>query len=341
MRVAGGEGARGRLSGVSASQSARPNTRPAATTEISWNDPLRRRMLAAADLLAALGAAAVAGIAGSGTAASFLCAAATLPLWGVAAKAHGLYDIDHARIRHLTADELPKLFHCAVLVTPCLALLFALVPAASLPAPAAVAMFVSLLACTITGRAAARALWRRIVPAERTLVLGDGELADSLARKFELEPGHHLEVVRFLSAADLTLHGSGSEDALAEIVARERVDRVAVALPELDEEVLRRVLAICHAHRLKLSVTPPIRAMLGTAVSLTHLAELPVIEFRTWDPSRSTMLLKRALDVAVAGGSLILLSPLMAVVAVAIRLDSRGAALFKQVRAGLGGKPFQ
>ncbi len=47
------------------------------------------------------------------------------------------------------------------------------------------------------------------------------------------------------------------------------------------------------------------RAMLGTAVELSHIAELPVIEYRTGNPSRSTMALKRALDVAVASVGLV------------------------------------
>jgi exopolysaccharide biosynthesis polyprenyl glycosylphosphotransferase len=51
-------------------------------------------------------------------------------------------------------------------------------------------------------------------------------------------------------------------------------------------------------------------------------------------------LVKRALDVAIAGLALALLSPLLLVVALAIRLDSRGPALFRQQRVGLGGRPF-
>jgi lipopolysaccharide/colanic/teichoic acid biosynthesis glycosyltransferase len=80
--------------------------------------------------------------------------------------------------------------------------------------------------------------------------------------------------------------------------------------------------------------------MLGTAVELNHLAELPLIEFRTWDPSRSTMLIKRTLDVVLAGLALILLGPLLLAAAVAIRLESSGPALFRQQRAGRGGVPF-
>ena len=73
-----------------------------------------------------------------------------------------------------------------------------------------------------------------------------------------------------------------------------------LAAPELDEPTLARVVRSCRSLGVKLSVAPPMRAMLGTAVELSHIAELPVIEYRTGNPSRSTMALKRALDVVVA-----------------------------------------
>jgi len=57
--------------------------------------------------------------------------------------------------------------------------------------------------------------------------------------------------------------------------------------------------------------------------------------------SRSTLVLKRLIDVAAAATGLILLSPLLILTALAIRLDSRGSVVFAQIRAGLGGRPFR
>jgi exopolysaccharide biosynthesis polyprenyl glycosylphosphotransferase len=94
------------------------------------------------------------------------------------------------------------------------------------------------------------------------------------------------------------------------------------------------VVRSCRSLGVKLSVAPPMRAMLGTAVELSHIAELPVIEYRTGNPSRSTMALKRSLDIIVATAGLIVLLPVMCIVAVMIKLDSRGPVLFIQPRAG-------
>ena len=85
---------------------------------------------------------------------------------------------------------------------------------------------------------------------------------------------------------------------------------------------------------------PPMRAMLGTAVQLNHIAEMPVIEYGTWGTSPSTMAIKRAVDVV--------LSAIGIVSGAADARDrggraahSRGPALFTQIRAGRDGKPFK
>ena len=57
--------------------------------------------------------------------------------------------------------------------------------------------------------------------------------------------------------------------------------------------------------------------------------------------ARSSKLLKRTTDIVLAGGGLILLSPLLASIACVIKLDGRGPVLFRQLRAGHGGKVFR
>ncbi len=66
-----------------------------------------------------------------------------------------------------------------------------------------------------------------------------------------------------------------------------------------------------------------------------------MLEYDTWDVSRSAMLIKRVFDVAVSSVALVVLLPLFPLVAIAIKLDSRGPVFFRQRRAGLDGRPFR
>jgi len=264
-------------------------------------------------------------------------AAASPPLWIVLAKVQGLYDADHRQLRHLTTDEIPSIFMWITLSVAATALLLSLADVPGLDGVAATAMWLAAFVAAVALRAAARGLWRRIVPQEATLVLGDGELARMLTRKLRLEPGHHAAL---LSADTADERSSAGGLALEAVVRSRGIERIVVAREDLDEASFREVVRVCRATRTKLSATPPLPAMFGTAVALTHLAEFPLIEFKTWDPSRSTLLLKHLVDRIGAAVALTLLAPLMLAIALAIRLDSAGPALFRQRRAGVEGRPF-
>jgi exopolysaccharide biosynthesis polyprenyl glycosylphosphotransferase len=305
-------------------------------------DALRRRVLALSDLITVLGAAAVFSRFGSeGTAAGLWFAAMALT-WIVLAKLYGLYDADHTRIRHTTLDEVPRLVNWVTSSVALTLLVIAIAPELSFSAAAAAAAWGTALGLAPLGRAGARGAWRRIVPPERGLLVGEGELANAFARKLALEPGHSFEIVRRIP---LPAGAKGPElraalDELRPAVEAERPERIVLAVEEASEELLAGVVAVCREARVKLSVAPPLRAMLGTAVNLSHLGELPVVEFRGWDPSRSTMAIKSLMDKVIAAVGLVVCSPLALAIAVAIRIDSRGRVIFRQTRAGKDARPF-
>lgn len=299
-------------------------------------DSFRRRLLGAADILAVLAAAVIVTITSADTASAGFWVAALSPFWIVGAKLYGLYDADHVKVRHLTIEELGGLFHWITLSVAAMAVFLALLPGNQFEVQDALAMWVTALVTAALLRAVARAVWRRIVPPDRAVLIGDGPLADAFVRKLALEPAHHLHVVATVPAPD-----HASSRTVQDAIRNARADRVVVAVEDLDEETLARVLATCRAHGIKTSVAPPLRAALGTAVRLNHLAELPLIEFRTWEVSKSTMLLKRAFDVVAGTVLLIVLSPVLIAIAIAIKLDSRGPVFFLQTRAGKDGRPFR
>ncbi len=313
-------------------------------------DSLRRRLLFTADVLTILFAVAVMTLV-EGTN-DPLWVLPTLPVWILVAKFEGLYDADHPRIWHLTSDEAPALFHWVTLSVAGSLLFIRALPDETVTLDSALALYAAALGSAFLLRSTARAIWRRRVPPERALVMGHGKLADAVARKLALEPGHHLSVLEPGGHEGGNGNGNGavrthvkveelSREDLEFLFSEAEVERVVLALPELDEATLSRVVSSCRATGVKLSVMPPMRAMLGTAVQLNHIAEMPVIEYGTWGTSWSTMALKRVVDICLSVIGLIVLAPLMLVVAAAVRFSSEGPALFRQVRAGRNGKPFK
>jgi exopolysaccharide biosynthesis polyprenyl glycosylphosphotransferase len=299
-----------------------------------WRDSLLRRLLAVADLITAALATAVVLVGTDDSLPGALRALLFLPVWILLAKLHGLYDRDHRAMRHLTVDELPSIVIWALAATTATVVLLSVTGGRSVTVWHGVDAW--LVACTsgFVLRSLARYVWRRTTPRERTLIVGSGPLADATRRKLELFRDMHLEPVasESLLSGDVLAQGNS---------ALGSIDRVILATPSFDEKLVAGLLAYCRRHQIKLSVIPPIRGMFGTAVQLDHVADLPVVQYNTWDVPRSTQLLKRCMDVALAALALVLLTPLFVLVAIAIRLDSSGPALFAQSRAGRNGMPFR
>jgi len=291
-------------------------------------------MLALADLGGALAGSASLGVAGSGRFNQALWSALIAPAWLVIAKFLGLYDRDQRSLRYLTVDELPRIFTWSLASTAGLVLFLSATPAGQLSAGEALQVGAVSSVAAFVLRACARSLWRRVTPPERTFIVGEGPLAAAASRKLELFPDIHVAVTGErgnLTPADLR----GSPDYLR------RVDRILVATSQLDEELIAALVGYCRRHQVNLSVVPPARGMFGTAVELSHVADLPIMEYNTWDVSRSTLLLKRVLDLAVASAGLVVLSPLLLSISALILLDGGGPVLFSQMRVGQYGRPFR
>jgi exopolysaccharide biosynthesis polyprenyl glycosylphosphotransferase len=259
-----------------------------------------------------------------------LCA---LPIWLVLAKLHGLYDRDHRSLRHLTVDEIPSLQIWAVSGAASTVLVLHLSPVGAPGYGTVLAMFGTAVGATLVLRIVTRVLWRSLVTPERALIVGSGPLAEMTRRKLHLFTDMHVAAVGARST--LTPAEVRAEPAwLADI------DRVLVAASPIDEELVAELVRVCRERKIKLSVIPPTGAF-GTAVQLSRLADLPVLEYNTWDISRSTLLLKRVMDATVSAVGLALFAPVLVVTALAVFLDRRGNPIFVQCRAGRDGKTFR
>jgi len=285
-------------------------------------------MLGLADLLVASGIGATLTLAHEE---SLLLAMASVPVGLVTAKLLGLYDVDHRAIRHLTVDEAPALAAWSAITA---AVTILLTPG-SLEVGQYVLLLLAATVAVFTLRATARWIWRLTTPAERTLVVGEGGPAIAIARKIELFDDMHLELDR--TEHPDALDGGSELDIDRALMG---IDRVVLAWSNAAPRFIEHLLTHCRRLEVKMSVISPFRGQARPAGKLSHVADLPVLEYNTWDVPRSTMALKRVVDVLGAGFALALLSPVFAVAAIAIKLDDRGPIFYRQIRAGRRGKPF-
>jgi len=296
-------------------------------------DALLRRMLAASDLLAVfIGGLSVGFLFGNNVSALFWTITLA-PLWVLLSKQVGLYDRDQRSLRHLTIDETAPLAVWAVLGSAGVVLFFHLPVPGSLSFNGAAHLAAATFVSAFAFRGLTRHLWRKITPPERTVVVGSGPETEAFLRKVDLFPETHLEVVASIPEMDF-------EEIRGDDDWWQSIDRIVVASAATDGRDVAQLIALGQEQGIRLSVIPLTRSLFGTAVQLSHIADLPVLEYRTWAIGRSTLFLKRLLDFFISLVALIVLLPLFALIALAIKLDSRGPVIYSQRRAGLSGKPF-
>jgi exopolysaccharide biosynthesis polyprenyl glycosylphosphotransferase len=299
-----------------------------------WRDARRRRFLAMADAVAAV--AATASIATSTT--MLIWGLSLLPVWIVLAKLFGLYDRDQGAIRPLTLDEVPAIAAWGAAGAVVLGLLLPLTQAGDIGLAEVVRCWAVATACGGILRALSRWVWRRTTPPELTAVIGNGQLADAVQRKVELFGDMHLDLAPS-RRVQAVASGRQPQADLRELVRG--LDRVIVASERLDPEFIGQLAGVCRTEQAKLNVVSPLRGRAGAVPRLAEVADLPILEYDTRDPSRSTILIKRGFDLVVATLGLLVLAPLLPLVLAAIKLDSRGPAIFVQHRAGRRAVPFR
>jgi exopolysaccharide biosynthesis polyprenyl glycosylphosphotransferase len=267
------------------------------------------------------------------------------PVWVMVLKLHGLYDNDHRRIRHSTLDELPSLISAAAIGTLVLDGLLALTPVGPLSPASAIAVGAATLALSFVLRGTMRFAWHRLTPVGTGIVIGRPRAVDVVARRVSTHPETRLRLVGYLSSEDepevTELPRLGTIADVATIAREHVIERVVVTEGEMSEPATERLIEECKAAGLALTFLPQHYGLLGPGVELNRLAELPVLDFRFSDPPRSTVAMKRAMDIVVSATLLLLLSPLLIAIALAILIDSGRPVLFRQRRAGEHGKPFK
>jgi exopolysaccharide biosynthesis polyprenyl glycosylphosphotransferase len=309
---------------------------------------LLRRMLASGDWLTLVATLCVVTAASSKTDIGTLFWATMFsPVWILVLKLHGLYDNDHRRIRHSTLDEISSLISAAALATLALDGLLALSPVGPLAAPSAIGVGFGALLGSFASRAVLRFFWHRLAGAATGIVIGPAAAVAIVARRVATHPETRLHLVGYLAprgedaapgAGELPRLGTVAD--ISRVAAERAVERVIVTEQEMSEPAAERLIEECKAAGLALTFLPQHFGLLGPGIELNRLAELPVLDFRFSDPPRSTVALKRTMDLAIGGTLLVLASPLLGAIALLILLDSGRPVLFKQRRAGKDGKPF-
>ncbi|MGH2853929.1 MAG: sugar transferase [Solirubrobacteraceae bacterium] len=182
----------------------------------------------------------------------------------------------------------------------------------------------------------------------RAVLVGTGghirEVAHALADdRSKIGQHSRVEVVGFVSPRPLPANGLrslGSLEDLEGVLAGERVDEVIIADPDFPQAEAVELVDRCHRRGVRVRIAPSTMEILIHRAEFVPGESVPLFELKPPVFEGIDFALKRAFDLVGATLLLIVLSPLLAVVWVAVRATSKGPALFRSRRQGIGERPF-
>jgi len=195
----------------------------------------------------------------------------------------------------------------------------------------------------IVGRLRARG-----IGGDRVIIVGAGEVGRTVMRTIVARPELGYQTVGFVDdnpqkgQTDIgRLKALGPLRNLSRLIEEEAVDEVIITLPWMYHRKIMGIVRECERRQVSARIVPDLFQMSLSRVDVDDLGGVPLIGVREVGFGQGALLVKRGMDVVGAAMGLILGAPLLALIALAIRLDSPGPIVFRQTRMGIGDRHFE
>jgi exopolysaccharide biosynthesis polyprenyl glycosylphosphotransferase len=189
------------------------------------------------------------------------------------------------------------------------------------------------------------ALFARGWGESKVLIVGAGEAGNLILDKIRSSPQLGYRPVGFLDddCAGRIVQGLpvvGAIHELGNAVRDYTINEVIVALPEASHHELLSVISHCEDGRVSIKIFPDVFQLMASEVNVGDLNGLPLLTMRDVALRGWRLTLKRVVDLIISGMVLVVISPMLLLIALLVKLDSRGPAIYCQERMGLDAVPF-
>jgi exopolysaccharide biosynthesis polyprenyl glycosylphosphotransferase len=181
-----------------------------------------------------------------------------------------------------------------------------------------------------------------------TLIVGAGEVGAQMERRLREQPELGLRIVGYVDGdpppaekvPERIAPVLGPPSELVRIANEVGARHVILAFSSEPDRGLVPLVRQCEANGIEVTLIPRMFENLTKRLRFEQIGTLPLVGLRSVDPQGWQFAIKHVVDRVLAATALVLLAPLLAVTALAIRLDSPGPILFRQRRIGRDGRAF-
>jgi Undecaprenyl-phosphate glucose phosphotransferase len=271
-----------------------------------------------------------------------------LPIWGVVGASLGLYS---PRRAFALWDEGWLLAKAASLTLVCFTATSYVLKEVDISRLVLAIFGVAAIALPLASRAfiphTVRQLRRNGIYLRRALVVGHEDLAHQVIKTIQQHPEAGLTIVgiaaespRLLGTRLDSIAVLGTHHEVGAIMQREHIDQLIIALSFRAYEVVEGVLAQVENEPVEVMLVPDLSRYRELRCGVEDLAGIPALTLQGAPLYGWNAVLKRGLDVSVSSVGLVLCAPLIATIALLIKLSSPGPVLYRQRRMGLDCRPF-
>ena len=177
----------------------------------------------------------------------------------------------------------------------------------------------------------------------RAILVGTGKHIEDVADALRDEVHAPVEMVGFISLTprpDNGLRSLGTMAELPQVLERHRVQEVIIADPDFPQVQAVELVDVCHQRGVTVRIAPSTMEILVHRAEFVPGSSVPLFELRPPVFDGFDYALKRSFDFVVALLLLVVLSPLLLAISIAVFVSSRGPVIYRSIRPGIGGAPF-
>jgi exopolysaccharide biosynthesis polyprenyl glycosylphosphotransferase len=205
-------------------------------------------------------------------------------------------------------------------------------------------MVVSVSIGRVIIRSIQRNLLEKGIGLRNSLIVGSGEKAaelNSMIRKF---PQLGYKIIGFINLVtkdnEIIKNNLGSLEEISGIIKSNDISEILIALESKEKERLIDVIRYCSEEKVNMKILPDMYEIVSGMAKTSQIYGVPLIEVMPDIMSPAGKLTKRIIDVAVSFLTLLILSPILILITIIIKIESKGPVFYKQVRVGRKGDEF-
>ena len=177
----------------------------------------------------------------------------------------------------------------------------------------------------------------------RAVLVGSGQHIEAVAHALADRAHARVEIIGYISLTPRPRNGLrslGTLEQLPGVLAAERIRSVIIADPDFPQDKAVELVDVCHRRGVTVQVAPSTMEILLDRAEFVPGQTVPLFTLRPPVFDGIDYAVKRTFDLALSTVALVLLAPALLAIATAVKLSSRGPAIYCSVRPGMAGKPF-